>query len=112
MLRQTAYQVLRRAQRVEPDPRLLGTPYPDIVAHVGRLLRKLPGYPELVIDCTGVGRPIFEMFVYSGISPIGVVITAGNTETRDGMSAMCQSSRWSAVCRRCWHGLHPAVVAA
>jgi len=62
----------------------LGTSYPGIVAHVGRLLRKLPGDPELVIDCTGVGRPIFEMFVYSGIFPIGVVITGGNTETRDG----------------------------
>src|ERR1700687_6217302 len=33
----------------------LGTPYPGIVAHVGRLLGKLPGQPELVIDYTGVG---------------------------------------------------------
>jgi hypothetical protein len=64
----------------------LGTPYPDIVSHVGRLLTKLPGRPELVIDFTGVGRPIFDMFVYSGIYPIGVVITAGNTETRDRMT--------------------------
>src|SRR6266699_1191723 len=64
----------------------LGTPYPGIVSHVGRLLRKLPGCSELVIDFTGVGRPIFDMFVYSGIFPIGVVITAGNTETRDGMT--------------------------
>ena len=64
----------------------LGTSYPGIVAHVGRLLRKLPGHPELVIDFTGVGRPIFDMFVYSGIYPIGVVITAGNAETRDGMA--------------------------
>src|SRR5215469_14760219 len=64
----------------------LGTPYPDIVSRVGRLLTKLPGEPELVIDFTGVGRPIFDMFVYSGIFPIGVVITAGNSETRDGMT--------------------------
>jgi hypothetical protein len=62
----------------------LGTPYPAIVAHVGRLLTKLPGHPELVIDFTGVGRPVFDMFVYSGIYPIGVVITGGMTETRDG----------------------------
>ena len=62
----------------------LGTPYPAIVAHVGRLLTKLPGHPELVIDFTGVGRPVFDMFVYSGIYPIGVVITGGTTETRDG----------------------------
>jgi hypothetical protein len=64
----------------------LGTPYPDIVSHVGRLMTKLPGDPELVIDFTGVGRPIFDMFNYSGIFPIGVVITAGNSETRDGMT--------------------------
>jgi hypothetical protein len=63
----------------------LGTPYPAIVAHVGRLLGKLPGRPELAIDLTGVGRPVFDMFVYSGISPVGVQITAGAVETRDGV---------------------------
>jgi hypothetical protein len=62
----------------------LGTPYPGVVAHVGRLLTKLPGHPELVIDFTGVGRPVFDMFVYSGISPTGVLITGGTAETRDG----------------------------
>ena len=55
----------------------LGTPYPAIVAHVGQILAKLPGHPELLIDFTGVGRPVFDMFVYSGIYPIGVIITGG-----------------------------------
>ena len=64
----------------------LGTAYPGIVAHVGRLMTKLPGRPELVIDYTGVGRPVFDMFVYSGISPVGVVITSGAIETRHGMT--------------------------
>ena len=49
-----------------------------------RLLTKLPGGPELVIDFTGVGRPIFDMFISSGISPIGVLITGGTAETHDG----------------------------
>src|SRR6516225_1861776 len=62
----------------------LGTSYRAIVAHVDRLLTKLPGHPELAIDFTGVGRPVFDMFVDSGIYPIGVVITGGTTETRDG----------------------------
>jgi hypothetical protein len=62
----------------------LGTPYPAIVAHVGRLLPNLPGRPELIIDFTGVGRPIFDMFVCSGIYPTGVLITGGTTETREG----------------------------
>jgi hypothetical protein len=59
----------------------LGTSYPGIVAHVGRLLEKLPAGTELAIVLTGVGRPVFDMFVYSGISPLGVMITAGNSET-------------------------------
>ena len=62
----------------------LGTPYPAIVAHVGQLLTKLPGHPELLIDFTGVGRPVFDMFVYSGIYPIGVIITGGTAETSNG----------------------------
>jgi hypothetical protein len=65
----------------------LGTPYPGIVARVGRLLEQLPAETELVIDITGVGKPVFEMFTYAGIagiSPIGVLITAGTTDTRDG----------------------------
>src|SRR5215468_592067 len=64
----------------------LGTAYPAIVAHVGRLMTKLPGRPELVIDYTGVGRPVFDMFVYSGISPVGVVITSGAVETHHRMT--------------------------
>jgi hypothetical protein len=62
----------------------LGTPYPGIVAHVGRLLAKLSAGTELIIDFTGVGRPVFDMFVYSGISPLGVLITGGTAETSDG----------------------------
>jgi hypothetical protein len=61
----------------------LGTIYPGVVAHVGRLLAQLPG-AELAIDLTGVGRPVFDMFHYSGISPTGVNITAGSAERREG----------------------------
>ena len=62
----------------------LGTPYPGIVAHVGRLLTKLPG-------------PVFDMFVYSGISPTGVLITGGTAETRDG--ATCSVPKLTLVSR-------------
>jgi hypothetical protein len=64
----------------------LGTTYPAIVAHVGRLLGKLPAQTELIIDETGVGRPVGDMFVYAGVSPTRVLITAGTAETRDGMT--------------------------
>src|SRR6201987_4339727 len=62
----------------------LGTPYPGIVARVGGLLEQLPARTELVIDITGVGKPVFEMFTHAGISPLGVLITAGTTEDAGG----------------------------
>lgn len=75
----------------------LGTPYPAIIAHVGRLLDKLPAGTELVIDYTGVGRPIFDMFAHAGISPLGVLITAGTAETWDG--AICSVPKLTLVSR-------------
>jgi hypothetical protein len=75
----------------------LGTPYPGIVARVGRLLEQLPARTELVIDITGVGKPVFEMFTPAGISPLGVLITAGTTETREG--AICSVPKLTLVSR-------------
>src|SRR6266699_3563261 len=70
-----------RVRHLERQP--LGTSYPAIVARVGRILSLVPG-AELAIDFTGVGRPIYDMFHYAGISPIGITITGGSAETRDG----------------------------
>jgi hypothetical protein len=75
----------------------LGTPYPAIVAHVGQLLAKLPSGTELAIDLTGVGKPVFDLFQYAGIFPIGVQITAGTAESRDGM--VCSVPKLTLVSR-------------
>jgi hypothetical protein len=60
--------------------------YPDQVAHVAKLL-KLPPLdrerPDLVVDQTGVGRPVVDMFRRAGMRPIGCTITAGTQETQD-----------------------------
>jgi hypothetical protein len=65
----------------------LGTTYPAIVHHVGRLLARLPEDTELVIDYTGVGRPVFDLFRYSRIFPVGLLITSGVVEaTVDGIA--------------------------
>jgi hypothetical protein len=66
----------------------LNTPYPGVIGHVGRLIShpKLQPdeiAPELVIDYTGVGRPVFDTFDAKGLSPIGVGITAGDTVIHD-----------------------------
>jgi hypothetical protein len=60
----------------------LGVSYPTIVNHVAGLLAKVPG-AELVLDVTGVGAPVRDLFVHAGISPIGVVITAGTSENHE-----------------------------
>jgi hypothetical protein len=72
---------LRHLERLQ-----LGLPYPAIVAHVGRLLTKVPN-AELAIDMSGVGRPVFDLFQYGGIYPIGVTITAGTAVKREGRIA-------------------------
>jgi hypothetical protein len=62
----------------------LGTSYTGIVAHVKWVLGQLPKGTELVIDFTGVGRPVFDMFEIAGVDPIGVLITGGSNETSSG----------------------------
>jgi hypothetical protein len=58
-----------------PDPILMSELRTELRSAIGR-------ETELVIDFTGVGRPVYDMFVdVAGIDPIGVLITGGNTES-------------------------------
>jgi hypothetical protein len=60
----------------------LGTPYPAIVQHVKDLLARPPlngaKGAQLVIDETGVGRAVGDIFDEAGLSPVKVCITAGS----------------------------------
>lgn len=62
----------------------LGTPYPAIVEDVRGVLA-LPQLSDaaLVVDATGVGRPVVELFSAAGCYPKGVMITAGSQVTKD-----------------------------
>jgi hypothetical protein len=63
----------------------LGTSYPEVADGVRRLLAQLPRRrrrPELVVDATGVGRPVVEMLRAAGLAPVGVTITAGFDELK------------------------------
>jgi hypothetical protein len=64
----------------------LRTTYPDIIKHVKTLLDTAPlaGNAELVIDYTGVGRPVFDGFVKEKLRPIGISITSGDAWRQDG----------------------------
>src|SRR5215217_7140787 len=90
----------------DPDLRLrhlerypLRTPYPDMVARVAalvkdpqlrrtrfdrRLERELLEEPELLVDATGVGRPIVDLFKERGLSYKAITITGGNKVTSAG----------------------------
>ncbi|RDD62893.1 hypothetical protein DRB17_05525 [Ferruginivarius sediminum] len=69
----------------------LGTPYPSQCEHVADLAGRLERQhqedwrvdrPEVVIDQTGVGRAVFDIFAGAGLKPLGVTITAGEGESK------------------------------
>lgn len=70
----------------------LGTPYPEQVKRVSTLLQALRALPagkrapvHLVVDQTGVGRPVVDMLREAGHYTLhAVTIHGGDTATRDG----------------------------
>ena len=66
----------------------LGTSYPVVVDQVEDMLNRSPlrGECDLVIDATGVGRPVVDLFQKRRLDPIAVTITGGTDvihEARD-----------------------------
>lgn len=61
----------------------LGTPYPDIVDQVMGMMVILPD-SYLVVDHTGVGRPVVDLFRARNIKLIAVTITGGNNAVFEG----------------------------
>ena len=45
---------------------------------------QLKGVTELIVDATGVERPVVDLLSALGLRPRAVTITAGDAETRDG----------------------------
>jgi len=77
-----ASYVVRHLQRFE-----LHTSYPDIVTRVCALLQRpeLQGYPvTLLLDVTGVGRGILDMFRAAQVRPKAVTIHGGQATTMQG----------------------------
>jgi hypothetical protein len=65
----------------------LGTPYPTIVHEVAELLTHPPLVEgsRLLIDQTGCGRPVLDMFKKDGLRPIGISIHGGDRVSQDGL---------------------------
>jgi hypothetical protein len=57
----------------------LGTSYPEIVRWIQDIVNNpiLAGQTDLVVDATGVGRPVIQIMQEAGLNPIPVVITFG-----------------------------------
>ncbi len=62
----------------------IGTSYVRVVERVRQVMASLPGGTELVVDNTGVGRPVTDMILQQGLNPVCITITGGETVTRDG----------------------------
>src|SRR5207248_9444448 len=63
----------------------LGTRYPAVIRHVLGLLDSPPLSREmpLVVDKTGVGSAVVDIFTAAGVPPIAVTITGGNEVIRE-----------------------------
>jgi hypothetical protein len=64
----------------------LEMPYPAQVAYVANLMARLRGDCELVLDATGVGRAVCDLFAVAGLPTINVTITAGDAVTSEGLN--------------------------
>ncbi|HWK96172.1 MAG TPA: hypothetical protein VNR39_12190 [Pseudolabrys sp.] len=63
----------------------LGMPYPAQVDHIRGLLQRPPLDKAIfIIDETGVGRPVGDIFNAGGLRPWRITITAGNEVTKHG----------------------------
>ena len=63
----------------------LGTTYTDIAAHVAEIMGRPPLREcgaELVVDQTGVGRPVVDLLRRAGLRLIAATITSGDSESR------------------------------
>ncbi len=88
----TALSVLERSSDSIYDVRKLertrNTPYPRIVDKVTDIMRfpALEDDAALVVDQTGVGAPVVDLFRQAGLQPIGVLIHGGDKVTREAGS--------------------------
>ncbi len=53
----------------------LGTPYPRVIERVTAIIEKLPS-PDLIVDATGLGRPVIDQMRETGLEPVPVGYSA------------------------------------
>lgn len=68
--------------------RTRGKPYPAIVEKVVEMMHSpaLGKKATLIVDQTGVGAPVVDLFNQAGLNPVGVMIHGGDKATHEGES--------------------------
>jgi hypothetical protein len=90
----TAICILERRGGNEPSyhvrwlERVRGLDYPEVVSKVEQIMRSRPliNNASLIVDATGVGAPVVDMFVKAGLNPIAIFIHGGNSVNHEGSS--------------------------
>jgi hypothetical protein len=59
--------------------------YPAQVAQIKALVGRLRGSCEIVIDHTGVGKAVADIFQLAGMATVNVTITGGDVTTQEGL---------------------------
>ena len=84
---QDVYPVYEHGYAVRHLERLAaGTPYPEQVAKTKEVVSRLEGqgHVRLIVDQTGVGRPVTDMLRAVKLKPSVAIVTAGDTPSREG----------------------------
>jgi len=92
----TALSVLERIKSGLPEAiyhvrhleRVRNVPYPEIVSKVSEIMRSpaLAGNATLVVDQTGVGAPVVDLFRQARLDPVGVLIHGGDKVSSEGVT--------------------------
>jgi hypothetical protein len=66
----------------------LGTSYQDVARHIERLIREIKtvGTVTLIVDATGVGKPVIDSLKEDGLKPVAVTVTGGLNVSYDPSS--------------------------
>jgi hypothetical protein len=64
------------------------TPYPEVVRNVKGIMQggRFGEDPVLVVDATGVGQAVVDLFVDEALDPLAIKIHGGDKVKRDGMN--------------------------
>ena len=77
---------LENSYQVRHLERVRNVPYPQIVDRVSSMMHHpaLAYNAALVVDQTGVGAPVVDLFRQAGLDPVGVLIHGGDKVSREG----------------------------